>query len=262
MLEWVRKMYNHTRGKELPGANNSALLAELFQEQSRPWSKLARAHVEEVLVLVTEWARLATQRLIHEEQVLCEVRSIFEEWIAGAGNSALEELSKLIEDERRGPQTYNHYYTDNIQKNRMDGQQAAARRSVEQYAAGNNGKLHISNTPEDIDRFVRSIGSHIVVNMDEQACNDALSQLDAYYKVALKTFVDNVARQVVERHIIMPLSQAFLPTSVAEYTPEKLKQIASEPEKQSLRRVDLGKAAEALKLSLLELRRPPPEKKE
>jgi len=257
MMGWVKGMYQRTRGKELPGTNNSALLAELFQEQSRRWRRLAKDHVDDVILLVTEWTTLATGRLIHEDHVLHEIRLVYEEWIASAGKSALVELDKLLEDERRGPQTYNHYYTDNIQKGRFDGQKAAVRKAVNQCTADRNGKLHISNTPEDIDQFVQSIGGHIVVDMDEQACSDALSQLDAYYKVALKTFVDNVARQVIERHIITPLSQAFWPTTVSDYSTDTLLRIASEPEKQTVRRNHLFAVASGLQQSLAELRRPP-----
>lgn len=50
-----------------------------------------------------------------------------------------------------------------------------------------HGKLHISNHPEDINGFVAAIESKITVDMDEQACKEALIELHAYYKVRTQT---------------------------------------------------------------------------
>ncbi|KAH0493481.1 hypothetical protein TgHK011_000148 [Trichoderma gracile] len=91
--------------------------------------------------------------------------------------------------------------------------------------------------------------------MDQQACNEAITQLDAYYKVAMKTFIDNVARQVIERHILSPLPKAFCPTSVSLFSEEDLKRIASESEKQIDRREKLAAQVQGLKKSLRDLQK-------
>ncbi|KAK1033967.1 hypothetical protein LTR74_018911, partial [Friedmanniomyces endolithicus] len=62
-----------------------------------------------------------------------------------------------------------------------------------------------------------TLQKHVTVNMDEQVCSEALDGLNAYYKVALKTFVDNVCRQVIERHLLSGLSDLLLPREVAGY---------------------------------------------
>ncbi|KAA8646750.1 uncharacterized protein ATNIH1004_005425 [Aspergillus tanneri] len=49
--------------------------------------------------------------------------------------------------------------------------------------------------------------------MEERACSEAQTDLGAYYKVAMKTFVDNICRQVVERHIINKLPDVFSPVT-------------------------------------------------
>lgn len=94
------------------------------------------------------------------------------------------ELEKLSEDEKGSPLTYNHYYTDNVQKSRLNAQKTAVRTAIAQVTEQDwRGKLHISNHQDDIDRFVSAIESRITVDMDEQACKEALTELDAYYKV-------------------------------------------------------------------------------
>jgi hypothetical protein len=45
------------------------------------------------------------------------------------------------------------------------------------------GRMHVSNTQEELDRLLTSIQNNITVNMEEQACSEAKVALDAYYKV-------------------------------------------------------------------------------
>ncbi|UKZ83803.1 hypothetical protein TrVFT333_011616 [Trichoderma virens FT-333] len=254
MTRWVKKAYSRTKGKELPGNYNSALLAELFHEQSCLWHSIAESHIHTILEIVSEWIQLAVQRLIPEENMRAQIHVMLQEWLENTEKNALGELEKLVDDERRSPLTYNHYYTDNVQKARQDAQKRAVEKAVS-AERDVNGKIHISNVQVDIEKFVAAIGSRITVDMDEQACNDAITELHAYYKVAMKTFVDNVARQVIERHIIAPLPTAFCPNSVSQLSEEDLLRIGSESEKHALRREKLTTQVQGLKKSLRDLQK-------
>jgi hypothetical protein len=68
----------------------------------------------------------------------------------------------------------------------------------------------------------------------------------------MKTFIDNAARQVIERHLMSPLSRAFCPNSVSLLSDEELIQIGSETEQQIRRRDSLFHVASSLKQSLAE----------
>lgn len=72
----------------------------------------------------------------------------------------------------------------------------------------------------------------------------------------MKTFVDNVARQVIERHIIAPLPGAFCPNSVSQLSDEDLLRIGSESAKETARREKLTAQAQGLKKSLKDLQKP------
>lgn len=258
MMDWVKQAYFRTRGRELPGNYNSALLAELFQEQSQRWRHLSQSHISEVMKITSKWVRQATQRLITEAKLRRDIGSTLNTWLDNAENLAVEELDKLIDDERRVPLTYNHYYTDNVQKDRLKNQRVAVREAIDVVTQRDwNGKLHISNQSEDINRFVSAIESRITVDMDEQACKEALIQLQAYYKVAMKTFIDNVARQVIERHLMTPLSRAFCPNSVSLLSDEELVRIGSETEQQIRRRDSLLQISSSLRSSLADLEKLP-----
>jgi hypothetical protein len=171
----------------LPGNHNSALLAELFHEQSRRWASIAEAHVSAIREIISQWTEKAVKNVIREDEdgLRRAIGSILQDSLDNCEKLALEELNKLLEDERRSPLTYNHYYTDNIQKSRGDMQKAAVRNAINLTKAEDwNGKLHINNDTWGIERFVSAVESRIIVDMDEQACKEALTQLKAYYKVS------------------------------------------------------------------------------
>lgn len=69
----------------------------------------------------------------------------------------------------------------------------------------------------------------------------------------MKTFVDNVCRQVVERHIMCKLRDVFTPTGVLEFSNQEVEQIASETSSKQERRKELRVLEKALQESLLEL---------
>ena len=94
------------------------------------------------------------------------------------------ELTRLLEDERQQPITYNHYYTENVQKSRKD-----ATRKLIKKAIAENETMEQYVTKIDGVKLLASLEHQIVVNMDEQACTEALAGLQAYYKVCTPRFV-------------------------------------------------------------------------
>ncbi|KAH9427484.1 hypothetical protein MCOR02_012115 [Pyricularia oryzae] len=256
MKNWVKKVYLRTRGRELPGNYNHVLLAELFLEQSSRWLPIATAHVESIIAIVTRWLQHAIRVVLPEDKLRGDVLAICYQWMEDAGNNALMEFDKLKKDEQRQPITYNHYYIDNIQKSRHGFLREAVEGAIKNTASSDyHGKLHVSNIPMDIEKFLEAMKRKVNVDMDDQACAESMAGLEAYYKVAIKTFVDNVCRQVVERHIIAPLPEIFSPVIVSRFTDDELLQIGSESEKQNRKREELRARAKKLRSSLENLQR-------
>jgi hypothetical protein len=69
----------------------------------------------------------------------------------------------------------------------------------------------------------------------------------------MKTFVDNICRQVIERHILSALPELFTPTKVMCLSDEDLLRIALEPEKQREHRASLSILVQGLRDSLTDL---------
>lgn len=74
----------------------------------------------------------------------------------------------MLEDEKLQPITYNHYFTDNVQKARQGVGEAMINKIYD----------------KDFNREqALSLLEITVADMDQQACNEARAELDAYYKV-------------------------------------------------------------------------------
>lgn len=69
----------------------------------------------------------------------------------------------------------------------------------------------------------------------------------------MKTFVDNVYRQVVKRHIVAKLPSVFKPVIVSGYDTEELLQMAAESPQVGIRRDEARHLQEALEQSLEDL---------
>ncbi|KAI9040408.1 putative dynamin GTPase [Aspergillus affinis] len=256
MSLWIKKIYHRTRGRELPGNYNHSLLAELFHEQSTRWADISRSHVEKVVDLVSRFVHSVSAFVIKDTDVRENVLQYITVSMENNAKAACSELAKLLEDEAGSLITYNHYYTDNIQKARNDRSRQDLSTSLRNTIDDDwNGRFHVSNSTDEIKRLVTSLQNHgVIVNMEERACSEAQTDLDAYYKVAMKTFVDNVCRQVIERHIVAKLPTVFSPVTVSGYSEEDLSHLAAESPQLSKRRVEASQLREALEDSLRELR--------
>jgi hypothetical protein len=262
----------NSRGRELPGSYNHVVLSELFHEQCSRWHAVSREHLATVFSIVDKFVSAALDHIIVDDQVRSGVKRRVRQALDTSLEKAREELRKILADEQAHPITYNHYYTDNIQKARQDASRKSLQASMDHAVATEwNGKLHVSNTPVDLTKLCSSLKSNLVVDMTEQACEESLAALNAYYKVrlpcisqslyrlttlkvAMKSFVDNVCRQVIERHLISDLVTAFDPVYVGMLSDDELLQIAAESQHTRVRRNDLQAMKEAFEDSIQDLR--------
>lgn len=172
-------------------------------------------HLSHVISSIESFIEDALAYLNADEQMNREISGRIAVSLVRNSTIAQAELDRLCEDKDGQPITYNHYFTDNVQNSRHETTRGLLRKamkeaSVEEY----NKKLHISNTTVDAEKLLGALQRRVLVDMDEQACSEAWSDLIAYYKVARKTFVDNVCVQVVERHLLRNLADVFSPEMV------------------------------------------------
>jgi hypothetical protein len=147
-----------------------------------------------VLVLsdtIEKFINNVLDNIIEEEHVNKEIKQLTTEKLELVKLAAKAELQNLVDDEKRQPITYNHYYSDNIQHARQDAMKASIQKAMKGVIDEDwNGKLHVSNTAFDSSKLLASLQNRVIVDMDDQACAEALAGLNAYYKVCKA--VDNM----------------------------------------------------------------------
>ncbi|XMA13663.1 hypothetical protein WAI453_006454 [Rhynchosporium graminicola] len=159
--------------------------------------------------------------------------------------SATDQMNELFRDRHRHAITYNHYFTDNVQKvfnDRYEKRLLEVLRQkfpLEDYTGTRTG-------PKDLSAICSMI-SRTIPDMDTHASIELLDHLESFYKVAMKTFVDNVAIQVIEASIVDSLADVFNPLAVAQMDSELVLRIAAESKEHQTQREMLDR-----KLHILE----------
>ena len=179
------QVYHDTRGQELPGNYNSAFLTELFHEQSSRWPTIARKHILQLHGEICEFIQRTLAHEVKEDHVYQEMQKILSRSLRANLDAALAELQRLCDDEKMQPITYNHYYTDNIQKSRQDNARRAFEHALKCGLNEWSGSSDIKNAIRSNNSvLLASMQSRLIVDMDRQACEEAKTSLKAYYKVS------------------------------------------------------------------------------
>lgn len=161
------------------------MLGELFHAQSSRWGEIARGHATKIADLVFRFVQSVLAFVIKDtnarENICRRINATLDENVKCAFN----ELGKLLDDEAGCPITYNHYYTDNVQKARNNRSKQDLGTSLNNAINEDwNGRFHVSNSSIEISRLMASPQNHgVIVDMEVRACYEAEIDLDAYYKV-------------------------------------------------------------------------------
>lgn len=152
---------------------------------------------------------------------------------------AFAQFQTLLKDEMKGTlQTTNHYFAETLAKSRQDRH---THRLTKYFTAkGDNAAGVVTLRSSEIILQDMIKATHLT--NEDSAVLDIHDILKAYYKVAEHRFVDNVTKQVVERHYLGlegPLRH-ITPAFVGGLTDEELRNVGGESEATSLERIRLS----------------------
>ncbi|KAM3508225.1 hypothetical protein MY11210_006825 [Beauveria gryllotalpidicola] len=237
------------RGRELPGMFNPMVVTELFKELSSPWSKIAESHIQKVW----EAVRLSLSHLVTHIADSTTVKAIltcvFEPKLDSLRQALHEKLSGLLKPHQSGhPITYNHYFMATLQNIRQERE----RSRVIALLTEEFGQVSLSSrTPIsrsiDFGSFVDRLVLPQEPDMDHFSACEALDFLDAYYKVALKRFIDDVAVEAVEACLLDKLTEIMDPSSIFMMSEAEVASIAAETEESRTARESLRTKLKILK---------------
>lgn len=249
IYDWIHDSYEMSRGTELPGTVNPAVLETLFRQQATQWKPIAQKYLTRIDKAVLRYLQKSSRDLITDDST----RRLVDERIDGAISKTREtadaQLDQLVKDEMDGFLiTMNNYFTENLDKNRR------ARQLIKLKKQGESLKSHKADGGDEAS-YLNDLIREVHLSNDRSAVHDIHDTLEAYYKVAVKRFIDNVVIQVTERYYLGetgPL-KFFSPAYIGGLKDEELSRLAGESEMTTKARNGLvtllSKLEEALRLA-------------
>lgn len=186
-IDHIQHLMKRTKGRELPGTFNPMIVSDLFLEQSTPWEAIARSHVDKV------W-KAAKEFLGHAAAYVADAttsKALFQKIFEPAVNHLLETLNEktiemLTPHQKSHPITYNHYFTETLQKLRNERNQNEYSKIVKQFFGVSSLETsHYCRSNHDLYQLVTALVQRTEPDMNRFACSEALDCMEAYYKVDL-----------------------------------------------------------------------------
>lgn len=225
---WVCAKMKTSRGEELPGSVNATLLKELYWEQTANWEALTLTYVATMVNHIREFLEALIQYVMPADVAERVLKLKILPSLACQKDNAIAELGRMINDNSRAPMTYNHYYTDTIQKLRHQKLMTKVKRIVNSMGPTTIGPGNGNGTAF----FLNTLDQELVEpDMDKFTAEEALDCLMALYKDKLKNYVAAVTETVIERHLIAPLRDSPIsPVALARLSDDEVRVLAGEPE--------------------------------
>ena len=191
-MDHIQHLMQRSRGRELPGTFSPMIVADLFLEQSAPWEGIARSHI------ITIW-KAVREFLGHVATYIADTatsKALFQKIFEPALNNLLEILKAkitelLIPHQKGHPITYNHYFTETLQKvrnKRNEDEYTDILRLRKFFAVSSLDAVDLENQCMDLKPLVAALVQRVEPDMNCFACSEALDCMEAYYKVGFILF--------------------------------------------------------------------------
>ncbi|KAK4031852.1 GTPase effector domain, GED [Parachaetomium inaequale] len=214
-----------------------------------------RGHYREVIDLDSETghAPSSSRGLIHRTQGRelpgtfnpIVVVDLFHEQSRPWESIARRHVEKLLNPHQNGhPITYNHYFTETLHKVRESRRKDPEKILCRFLKVPSLTSVHSLYGNYDLRGLADALGRSSEPDMRRFAAGEAMDCLNAYYKVALKRFIDDMAVEVVETKLMSALDSILSPISVYQMPADEVAHIAGESEDTRAERDQLNKQLE------------------
>ena len=186
-VAWASRVLVRTRGRELVGNFNPLLVGELFWDQCSNWRALARQYLESVEGMCSRFLNILLEDKCPKDIVSRLRHSLVEDALKARYDSALEELGRIMEDNKSYPINYNHYYTETINERRQKRQKASLAQCIEDATTREEPHENYSTRTSarvNVNRAIEAYSRCIDPNMENVSCEEALDCVLAIYEVS------------------------------------------------------------------------------
>lgn len=236
--EYVADVANRlkfSKGRELPGLFNPLIVSDLFVEQCKPWRRIVKVLAEEIL----ESAHLTTQSIVEQitaNDVAGGILKLVRQEIEGLKVEMDVQVNALLASVEQHPITYNPQLTENVQRI----QQARHKRAIKKLIQKTFGPQRFDKPDSKISsnpiQLLDLMGEGFESDMERFGSALAVDYMEAYYKVAVSRFIDDVSVLAIEDCLIGKLSTLFRSKNVVEMSGEDISRLAGETQESSLER--------------------------
>ncbi|KAI1490953.1 P-loop containing nucleoside triphosphate hydrolase protein [Biscogniauxia mediterranea] len=247
-IDYIQNLMRRSRGRELPGRFNSMIVSDLFVEQSHPWEPIVRRHAEKVWKAAAEFLNLVITYVADETTAGALLKKVFKPALRGIFSTMDTKTTELLKSQRcLHPVTYNRQYSETVQAI-SDKRRKEFYSNILRSTFGSIGpSVQINTSRLNVDHLVEQLSRRTEPDIERFAASEALDCMDAYYDVAIKRFIDDVAVEIIENKLVSALSDILSPIVVDEMSPSLVSSIAGESQESRKKREDLVKQLEVLK---------------
>ncbi|KFA51298.1 hypothetical protein S40293_04398 [Stachybotrys chartarum IBT 40293] len=251
----VKDKMSLSRGCELPGLFNPAIVNELFVEQCQPWRDVVTNMAQDIIDSVHLTTRCIIQQAAADD-VVDEILILLDAGIERCKANMDEKITELLQ-----PQygmhaiTYNHQLTKNVQAAQRARNRTAIEKKIRE-TFGTRGfkdvdsKVNI-NPAQIMDLFL----DEIEPDMGRFGCSIAVDYMQAYYDVALDRFIDDISVIAVEGCLIRRLPSLLTPSTVLELESAEISHLVGENDETASRRTNLTNKLQTLQKGLQDIKR-------
>lgn len=241
------------QGTNLPGTISPEVEGKIFRKQSAHWRDIAFDLVNDIKTLVKRchdtFLSLAIPDARTRSEVVAMTSKMHEVWDTEVDAA----LGELIDDHQKRPLiTLNPYLL--IQSRKFDqdlrGQIEESRKNAKANKTLGQSRLGVG--AEDAEDGISLEDSRNQISLELSQIFHVRKRLEFYYEIAMHRFVDNVAMQVIERHVLGPNCPLLAVSTklLAGLSDEDLQRIAGEDEAITRLRARLTKDRSSYKQAL------------
>ncbi len=186
-LSHIGNLLKKTRGRELPGTFNPMIVRDLFLEQCSPWEGLTTNHITTVWEAAKEFLRLAVDYVADEATAKALLEEIIVPALEGLQQTLKQKTKELLLPHQRGhPITYNHYFTETLQKYRVQRREHELRDILKDFFNMDDlEQPYYSGSSVYPKRLLAKLLKSSEPDMNRFSSSEALDCLLSYYKVNL-----------------------------------------------------------------------------
>ncbi len=183
-IENIRQVMQRTRGRELPGTFNPMIVSDLFLEQSTPWEDIVRKHIDEVWDAAKVFLAHAVVHVADAATSKALFQKIFEPALTRLKKTLNEKTTELLVPHQKShPITYNHYFTETLQKVRHERSKSEYTKILTEFFNTPSIDVPVYNESTNLRQLLDTLMQRTERDMNRFACSEALDCMEAYYKV-------------------------------------------------------------------------------